>query len=443
MISRISRIGEGDFHFVVIVDSFLHEDVETTIGKAFDRHDGSFLTIDLHLGTIHWEHQTRLVDSLDQLGNVGLEAKVNLHDVAQELGNRTILVDLKLDVIEIVGIGCNMRVGVQIEGNREELLVVLRLVSSNLAFLVEDLPFGREVHSLEHLPVDVVAGFGVCLRRNCGILLSTIVEAYAILSSCGYRFIEAEPELVVIVIGCLVASSNHNTARAVDTHTVGNLGVNHLSGIVTNVYLGKEAAHVVAFHVAVVDQVGPAYLLGLALTLNFHALDVNVCPVGSLDGVQMGKALLLDHQFQVDGVCVTVLREILRRPTASGVVNKMGLCLILIPLTLGHITVKEKAGCSIGHRDNELCEKRQVGIVVHIAVTVGQTCRRTDDPSALGIARRLGVNTPAIPCAERNLLKGDYLACTYIHCAEQAKNQRKKHFVSFLHCVKILIQIIS
>ena len=291
--------------------------------------------------------------------------------------------------------------------------------------------------------MDVVAGLGVCLRSNSGILLSTIVEAYAILSSCGYRFIETEPELVVIVISRLVASNNHNTTRAINTHTVGNLGVDHLSGIVANVYLGEEATHVFTFHVAVVDQVSPAYLLGFALTLNFHALDGNVCPVGSLDGVQMGIALLLHHQFQVNGIGATVLREVLRRPTALGVVNKMGLCLILIPLTFGHITIEEETGSSIGHRDNELCEKRQVGIVVHIAVTVGQTCRRTDDPSALGIARRLGVNTPAIPCAERNLLKGDDLACTYIHCTEQTKNQRKKHFVSFLHCVKILIQLIS
>ena len=155
--------------------------------------------------------------------------------------------------------------------------------------------------------MDVVTGFSVCLRANRSRCIGTVVERETILGIGSHHLVEAEPELVVPCVGLLGCGIHHNTARAVETNTVGD--DRRLRSTLVN--LGEEAADVVAFHVAVVNQVNPANLLGLANRLNFHALDDHIGPVGTLDGMQVAETLVLGHLLQVDSIGITLLEEVL------------------------------------------------------------------------------------------------------------------------------------
>ena len=149
------------------------------------------------------------------------------------------------------------------------------------------------------------------LCTGLGRSVGTIVERYAILGIGGHNLVETEPELVVPSVRLLSSSLDDDTTRTIHTNTIGN--DRRLGSALGN--LREEAAHVVAFHVAVVNQVDPANLLSLANSLELHALDSNISPVGTLDSVQVAETLVLRDLLQVNDVSVAFLIEVLGSPS--------------------------------------------------------------------------------------------------------------------------------
>ena len=190
----------------------------------------------------------------------------------------------------------------------------------------------------------------MCLCVGCGAHAGAHSERYAILGSLGQDFGQVDPELSVPVLSCASCRVNHDTTAVVDTYAIGDdrrLGS-------AAVLLRIEAAYVFVFQVAIGDEVGPTYNLCLTLLHEHHAFHGHVRPVGTLDGVEVSKALFLGHQLQVNGVNITVLREVLFTPATLWAFNQVRFFLVGVPLTFCNVAVEEETWCTFRNCHNQL-----------------------------------------------------------------------------------------
>ena len=84
MVLLVFRVGEGHLHHIALVQTFVEEDVETSILEAF--HGVYFLlfSIDLDSGAAEGVQQTLEAAGLNEFGHVGLEIEIDLDDIVGE-----------------------------------------------------------------------------------------------------------------------------------------------------------------------------------------------------------------------------------------------------------------------------------------------------------------------------------------------------------------------
>ena len=290
-----------------------------------------------------------MAGSLDEFCHVGFESKVNFDDIVAELSDGTHLEHLELDIVE-EELGSHLVLR-EIESDRAHLLAAFNasLLSGDSALIIIGLPLRSEVRRTNHLIVDVITRLVMRLSIDSSINGRAIVELHAILGSFRKNLGEVDPELRIPVLCGIVGSLHHDTTALVDTDTIIDDRRQHLGG---GSLFGEEAAHVVAFHVTVGDKVGPSHHLGFALALKLHAGDGDICPVGTLDGMQVGEALLLGHFLQVDDVSLAINSEETVSPSPLRVLQKVGLSFVGIVLSLINRTIEKEARSTL--RDSHI-----------------------------------------------------------------------------------------
>ena len=349
MIGGICRIGECHLHHVVIVESLIKEDVETTILESLDSVDILHLTAHFHSDAVGGIHQTLVARSLHEFCHIGFKTKVNLDDVIAELSDGTHLKHLELDIVE-EELGSHF-VLTEVESDGAHFLAALNtcLLSGDSALIIIGLPLRSEVRRTNHLIVDVITRLHMRLCIDSSINSGAIVEFHTILRSLGKNFGQINPELRIPVLCGIVGGLHHDATALVNTDTIIDDRRQHLS---RRSLLGEEATHVVAFHVTVGDKVGPAHHLSLALAFEFHAGDGDICPVGTLDGMQVGEALLLCHFLQVNDVSLTLYSEEAVGPSTLRVLQKVRLGFVGIVLSLINRTIEKEARSTL--RDSHI-----------------------------------------------------------------------------------------
>ena len=193
------------------------------------------------------------------------------------------------------------------------------------------------------------------LRGHILSNVGPVVERDAILRTNGHVLVEAEPELGVVVVSNLGGRIDNDTLAVVHTNLRRDGSGRRRS---SRILLDEETADIVAFHVAVVDHVHPTNLHGLRTEFNFHAENGHVLPVGTLDGVQIGKAEVLHDLLQVDSIgsyaLSLFLRDIVVYPSVLRILKQFRCAYVSVPLTTILCSVHQDTRRTISSRDNQL-----------------------------------------------------------------------------------------
>ena len=177
MISCISRILEGHDNLGIILKSLFCKDIETTVGKCLYREHTDFLTVSSNSNAIVRVNQTRSATLLHQLRQVRVKTKVYLDGLVRVFNHRTELEYLEDNVIEIIIVGISQLIQVKSDRSKHATTAVRTcLLSGHLTLSGKGLPVFSEVYITQHLIVDIITGFSVCLCAGLSSSISTIVE---------------------------------------------------------------------------------------------------------------------------------------------------------------------------------------------------------------------------------------------------------------------------
>ena len=138
----------------------------------------------------------------------------------------------------------------------------------------------------------------MCLSRGFCIGISSIVKRYTILCTGRNNLREAEPELVIPSVGLFLCCFNLNTTASINSFTI----YDDRRLRIALIHFSEEATNIITFHITVDDKVSPTYSRRIFSLFHFHACHCHICPVGTLDTMQVTEALILDDCFNVNNI---------------------------------------------------------------------------------------------------------------------------------------------